>query len=75
MPFPVLQGLFDPLLPKGMQWYWRADFVTNFSSEAVAAHLSQAQLMPPGLSQVHVYPIATSTPCIPIRLVAPTSIS
>jgi FAD/FMN-containing dehydrogenase len=21
MPFPVLQSLFDPLLPKGMQWY------------------------------------------------------
>ncbi len=57
MPFPVLQGLFDPLLPKGMQWYWRADFVKDFSSEAVAAHLAQAQSMPAGLSQVHIYPI------------------
>ncbi|MEQ1912607.1 MAG: FAD-binding oxidoreductase, partial [Vicinamibacterales bacterium] len=57
MPFPVLQGLFDPLLPKGMQWYWRADFVKEFSSEAVAAHLAQAQSMPAGPSQVHIYPI------------------
>jgi hypothetical protein len=22
MPFPALQSLFDPLLPKGLQWYW-----------------------------------------------------
>ena len=29
MPFPMLQGLFDPLLPPGMQWYWRADFVND----------------------------------------------
>jgi hypothetical protein len=23
MRFPALQGLFDPLLPKGFQWYWK----------------------------------------------------
>ena len=27
VPFPALQGLFDPLLPAGIQSYWRADFV------------------------------------------------
>src|ERR1700726_1731900 len=26
MPFPDLQGLFDPLLPTGLQWYWKGDF-------------------------------------------------
>src|SRR6266496_1636515 len=26
MPFPALQSLFDPLLPPGLQMYWRADF-------------------------------------------------
>jgi hypothetical protein len=57
MPFPMLQGLFDPLLPPGLQWYWRADFVHTFSAEAIAAHLEQARLTPPGLSQVHIYPI------------------
>src|SRR5690606_28973859 len=24
MPFPTLQSLFDPLLPPGLQWYWKA---------------------------------------------------
>src|SRR5450432_2416717 len=25
MPFPMLQGMFDPLYPAGLQWYWKAD--------------------------------------------------
>jgi FAD binding domain/Berberine and berberine like len=57
MPFPVLQSLFDPLLPPGLQWYWRADFVEQFSTDAIAKHLEQASKTPPGLSQVHIYPI------------------
>jgi FAD/FMN-containing dehydrogenase len=57
MPFPVLQGLFDPLLPPGLQWYWRADFVKEFDEAAIAAHFEQARAMPPGLSTVHMYPI------------------
>ncbi len=57
MPFPTLQSLFDPLLPTGMQWYWRADFVKEFSDQAIAGHLEHASKAPAGLSQVHVYPI------------------
>ena len=57
MPFPALQSLFDPLLGPGLQWYWRADFVNDFPIDAIAAHLEQASKMPPGLSQVHIYPI------------------
>ena len=57
MPFPVLQSLFDPLLPSGMQWYWRADFVKTFDAAAIKAHHQEALRMPPGLSQVHLYPI------------------
>lgn len=57
MPFPVVQSLFDPLLPAGMQWYWRADFVATFTGEGIAAHLAAALKAPPGLSQVHIYPI------------------
>jgi len=57
MPFPALQGLFDPLLPPGLQWYWRADFANEFSADAIATHLEQASKTPAGLSQVHIYPI------------------
>jgi FAD/FMN-containing dehydrogenase len=57
MPFPVLQSLFDPLMPPGLQWYWRADFVKEFTSESIAKHLEQAMKTPAGLSQVHIYPV------------------
>ncbi|MEO8483701.1 MAG: FAD-binding oxidoreductase [Acidobacteriota bacterium] len=57
MPFPALQSLFDPLLPPGLQWYWRADFVEGFSPEAIGKHLEHATKAPAGLSQVHIYPI------------------
>jgi len=57
MPFPAVQSLFDPLLPSGMQWYWRADFVKTFDAESVQAHYREALKTPAGLSQVHIYPI------------------
>jgi FAD/FMN-containing dehydrogenase len=57
LPFPAVQRLFDPLLPPGLQWYWRADFVTAFTPESIRAHHAAAVKAPPGLSQVHVYPI------------------
>jgi hypothetical protein len=57
MPFPMLQGLFDPLLPTGLQWYWKGDFVKELSDEAVDAHLEHAAKAPSELSLMHLYPI------------------
>jgi hypothetical protein len=36
MPLPAVNSLFGPLYPAGLQWYWRADFVTELSDEALA---------------------------------------
>ena len=57
MPFPALQALFDPLLPKGLQWYWKGDFFRELPDEAIDLHLSYAEKRPPGLSLMHLYPI------------------
>jgi FAD/FMN-containing dehydrogenase len=57
MPFPVLQSLFDPLFPAGLQWYWRADFVKELNDEAISQHLAHSSRMPTGLSTTHIYPI------------------
>ena len=38
LPFAGLQGFFDQFYPKGMQGYWRADFVNELSDAAIAAH-------------------------------------
>ena len=37
---PGLNGAFDDLVPKGMQHYWKADFVTELTDEAIAAHIT-----------------------------------
>jgi FAD/FMN-containing dehydrogenase len=57
MPFPMLQGMFDPLLPQGLQWYWKADFVNELTDEAIAIHVEHGSQVPPMLSQMHLYPI------------------
>jgi len=57
MPFPAVQTLFDPLIPPGLQWYWRADFAKELNADAIAAHLEQAHKMPIGMSQMHMYPV------------------
>jgi FAD/FMN-containing dehydrogenase len=57
MPFPALQSMFDGLLPKGLQWYWKGDFVKELSDQAIDAHLEHAAKIPRGLSLMHLYPI------------------
>ncbi|MDX9861011.1 MAG: FAD-binding oxidoreductase, partial [Rhodospirillales bacterium] len=57
MPFATLQSLFDPLLPKGMQWYWKGDFVTELTDAAIDAHLEHAAKSPSEMSLMHLYPI------------------
>jgi FAD/FMN-containing dehydrogenase len=57
MPFPALQGMFDPLLPSGLQWYWKGDFVTDLPDAAIEAHVVQAEKSPSELSLMHLYPI------------------
>lgn len=57
LPYPALQSMFDPLLPAGMQWVWRADFVNELSDQAIALHVKYGAQLPTLLSQMHLYPI------------------
>lgn len=57
MPYPAVQSMFDGLYPKGMQWYWRGDFVKTLPDAAIDAHLAQAAKTPSELSLMHLYPI------------------
>src|SRR5215470_14249979 len=50
MPYPAVQSMFDPLYPKGMQWYWRGDFVKTLPDAAIDAHIAQAANTPSELS-------------------------
>jgi len=57
MPQPVLQSMFDSLYPRGLQHYWRADFVKELSDEAIELHVKYGRLMPTPLSTMHLYPV------------------
>ena len=57
MPFTALQSMFDPLLPAGLQWYWKGDFVRELSDEAIEEHLRYGSSVPSQLSTMHLYPI------------------
>ena len=57
IPFPAMQSLFDPFFPKGLQWYWKGDFVKSLPDEAIDTHIAQAANAPSELSLMHLYPI------------------
>ncbi|NDL55766.1 FAD-binding oxidoreductase [Phytoactinopolyspora mesophila] len=57
MPYPHLQRMFDPLLPPGLQWYWKGDVVRELPDEAIDVHLEHAAQAPSELSLMHLYPI------------------
>ena len=57
MPFPAINSLFDPFFPKGLQWYWKGDFVKSLPDEAIDTHIAQAAQAPSDLCLMHLYPI------------------
>ncbi|MFI2644003.1 FAD-binding oxidoreductase [Streptomyces sp. NPDC018610] len=57
MPYPDLQRMFDGLLPKGLQWYWRGDFFDAIPDDAISVHEQYGQNLPTGLSTMHLYPV------------------
>ena len=57
MPFPALNSAFDGSVPKGMQHYWKADFITELTDEAIAAHIEHGKKTPHISSSMHLHPI------------------
>jgi hypothetical protein len=57
IPFPAMQGLFDPFFPKGLQWYWKGDFVTDLPDKAIDVYIEQSAKAPSELCLMHLYPI------------------
>jgi FAD/FMN-containing dehydrogenase len=57
VPFFMMQAAFDDLYPKGLQWYWRADFVDELTDDAIAIHGEYGPQLPTMHSTMHLYPI------------------
>jgi hypothetical protein len=52
-----MQSMFDPIFPKGLQWYWKADFVNALSDAAIDKHVEFGSRVPTMHSTMHLYPI------------------
>lgn len=57
MPYPMLNTLFDPLLPAGLQHYWKASFARDLSDDAIAVHKDHGARVPAIQCAVHLYPV------------------
>ena len=57
MPYPVINTLFDELLPRGLQHYWKANFAREISDEAVAVHFEHGAKVPTLESGAFLFPI------------------
>jgi UDP-N-acetylenolpyruvoylglucosamine reductase len=57
MPYPALNTAFDPLLPAGLQGYWKASFARELSDEAIEVHVQHGGKVPSLQTAVHLYPI------------------
>ena len=57
LPLPALNSMFDALYPPGLQWYWKGDFASELSDEALALHIRHGSEVPTLHSSMHLYPI------------------
>jgi FAD/FMN-containing dehydrogenase len=73
LPFPALQSLFDPLFPKGLQWYWKADFVREIPDAAIDVHVKHIAAAPSEISLMHLYPIDGAVHDVPADATAWTA--
>jgi FAD/FMN-containing dehydrogenase len=65
LPYPALNGLFDALLPAGLQHYWKADFVKELTDEAIAIHADHGPRVPNYMSLMHLYPLDGAVQDVP----------
>jgi hypothetical protein len=70
MPFPAIQSMFDPFFPKGLQWYWKGDFVKTLTDEAIDVHIAQAAKAPTDFCLMHLYPIDGAVRRVPVDATA-----
>lgn len=57
VPFSAVQGMFDALVPAGLQHYWKADFVKEITDEYIEGHAKFGPSIPTVNSAMHIYPI------------------
>jgi hypothetical protein len=57
MPYPVINTLFDALLPAGLRHYWKGTFARDLADGAIAAHVEYGGRIPCAETATLVFPI------------------
>jgi FAD/FMN-containing dehydrogenase len=57
MPYPWLNSAFDDLFPRGVRSYWKGNYVTELTDEAIEVHLTHGPKAPNASSTMHLDPI------------------
>ncbi len=57
MPYPMLNSMFDALLPPGMHHYWKADYFSDLNDACIDAHIQHGPAIPTVSSAMHVYAV------------------
>jgi FAD/FMN-containing dehydrogenase len=57
LPYPVINTLFDDLLPFGLRHYWKGCFNRSLTDDAIDAHVSFAGTLPTPESATLIFPI------------------
>lgn len=57
MPYPVINTLFDDLLPFGLRHYWKGVFNRTIPEEAIDVHIAYGATLPSVESATLVFPI------------------
>lgn len=57
MPYPVINTLFDELLPFGLRHYWKGCFAQSLPDDAIAAHVAYGATLPSPETATLVFPI------------------
>src|SRR5262249_31440830 len=56
-PYPMLNGAFDVLFPKGIRSYWKGAYVSELTDAAIEQHLRYGPNVPEVSATMHLYPI------------------
>jgi FAD/FMN-containing dehydrogenase len=57
LPYPALNSMFDALVPAGLHHFWKSDFATELSDQAIDIHVEFGPQVRNIQSTMHIYPL------------------
>jgi FAD/FMN-containing dehydrogenase len=70
MPYPVVNTLFDDLLPAGLRHYWKSRFFGDLPAEAVGPMVERGRTTPNIESGIFFYPVDGAAANVPAETTA-----